>query len=101
VQDSVELYEVGEQVGLTVQFGTEAQPFDPPRVLFRVRDPRGKVAELTYGKDPSLVRSRPGSYQVIVTVSRPGRWHYQFVGIGRGSRTGHEGFFEVMDVSLP
>ncbi len=46
-----EVYEVGDQVGLAVQFGGSENPIDPPQVVFRVRDPQGRSVDLTYGVD--------------------------------------------------
>jgi hypothetical protein len=95
----VDAYEVGEQVGLTARFGSEADPFEPERVLVRVRDPQGRMAELRYGTDAAVVRTGPGSYQVIVTATIPGRWRYRFVGMGGRTRAEHDGFFDVFDVT--
>ncbi len=95
-----DVYEVGEQVGLSVRFGTEADPFEPDRLIVRVRDPEGRTAELTYGRDAVVVRTGPGAYQVVVTATIPGRWQYRFVAIGGGYRAEHDGFFDVFDVSV-
>jgi hypothetical protein len=95
---SADVYEVGEQVGLGVRFGTEEEPFEPTRVIVRLRDPQGRTAELTYGVHDALVRSSPGCYQVVVTASIPGRWHYRFVGLSGMARAEHEGFFDVFDL---
>ncbi len=96
----LDAYEVGEQVGLTARFGSESEPFEPDRVIVRVRDPQGRTAELRYGHDAALVRTGPGSYQVIVTATIPGRWQYRFVGMGHRARAEHDGFFDVFDVAL-
>jgi hypothetical protein len=94
-----DVYEVGEQIALAARFGTEEEPFEPSRIMVRVRSPEGRDAELTYGKHQELVRTGPGSYQVVVTATTPGRWRYRFVGFGRGARAEHEGFFDVFDVN--
>jgi hypothetical protein len=95
---AAELYELGDQVGLSVQFGSPKKPIDPARVHVRVRDPEGRTAELTYGKDQSVVRTAPGEYQVVIVATLPGRWRYRFVGLGR-VRGEHDGFFDVFDLS--
>ena len=100
VGDGPDLYEVGDQVGLAVQFGTPDAPVDPPRVLVRLRDPEGRTAELTYGNDAAVVRTAPGAYQVVVVATIPGRWRYRFVGTGRGTQAGHDGFFDVFDLAI-
>ncbi len=98
-----DVYELGEQVALAARFGTDEEPFEPSRVLVRVRDPQGRTAELTYGTHDAVVRTGPGSYQVVVTVSVPGRWIYRFVGMGDRAggraRAEHEGFFDVFDLT--
>ena len=94
-----EVYELGDNVGLAVQFGTRDDPFDPSRVEVRIRNPGGKTAQLTYGTDPAVVRVAPGSYRVVVLATVPGRWQYRFVGVGtRTRRAEHDGFFDVFDV---
>ncbi len=95
-----DVYEVGEQVGLAVRFGTDDNPFEPTRVIVRLRDPEGHTAELAYGVAEALVRTGPGSYEVVVTASTPGRWRYRFVGLGRRARAEHEGFFDVFDLNV-
>jgi hypothetical protein len=95
-----DVYEVGEQVGLAARFGTEDDPFDPDRLIVRVRDPDGRTADLTYGRDAAVVRTGPGAFQVIVTATIPGRWWYRFVAIGGRSRAEHDGFFDVFDLDL-
>lgn len=95
----VDVYEVGEQVGLAARFGTEDDPFDPPRVIFRLLNPQGRTVELAYGVDSAVVRTGPGSYQVIVSATTPGRWRYRFVAYGGMTQAQHEGFFDVFDVS--
>jgi hypothetical protein len=99
VGDGADLYELGDQVGLAVQFGTAESPFDPPRVIVRLRDPEGRTAELAYGTDAAVVRTAPGAYQVVVVATIPGRWRYRFVGTGRGTQAGHDGFFDVFDLA--
>lgn len=93
-----DVYEVGEQIALAARFGTDEAPFEPSKVIFRVRDPQGKMAELSYGRHDAVVRTGPGSFQVVVTASVPGRWRYRFVGMGGRARAEHEGFFDVFDV---
>ena len=93
-----DVYEVGEQIALAAQFGTEEEPFEPQRVIVRVRDPNGKMAELSHGVHDTVVKTGPGAYQIVVTASVPGRWRYRFVGFGRGARAEHEGFFDVFDL---
>ncbi len=94
-----DVYELGEQIALAAHFGTEEEPFEPSRVIVRVRDPQGRSAELTYGVDESVVRTGPGSYHVVVAATVPGRWRYRFVGLGNRTRAEHEGFFDVFDLS--
>lgn len=94
-----EVYEVGDQVGLAVQFGSQEAPVDPPRVEIRVRDPEGRTAQLLYGSDTAVVRTGPGSYQVVITATVPGRWRYRFVGTGGRLRAEHDGFFDVFDLA--
>ena len=91
-----EVYEVGDQVGLAVQFGTPDDPLDPSRIEVRVRDPQGRSALLTYGVDPAVVRVAPGAYQLVLEASVPGRWQYRFVGINPKGE--HNGFFDVFDL---
>jgi hypothetical protein len=94
-----EIYSVGDTVGLAVRFGTEDEPIEPNRVEVRVRDPKGRTAQLTYGKDPGVVRVARGEYQVVVVATVPGRWQYRFVGLGLPLRRAeHDGFFDVFDV---
>ncbi len=93
-----EAYEVGEQVGLAARFGTDEEPFEPTRVIVRVRDPEGRTAELTYGVVDAVVRTAPGSYQVVLTASTPGRWRYRFVALGGRARAEHDGYFDVFDL---
>jgi len=94
-----EVYELGDNVGLAVQFGTEEDPIDPARVIVRIRDPQGHSAQLTYGSDAAVVRVAPGSYQVVVVASVPGRWQYRFVGLGEPMRRAeHDGYFDVFDL---
>ncbi len=94
-----DVYEVGEQVGLVVRFGSEEHPFDPDRLIVRVRDPEGRTAELTYGHDAAVVKTAPGVYQVVVAATIPGRWQYRFVAIGKRSRAEQDGFFDVFDLT--
>ena len=94
-----DVYEVGEQIALAARFGTEEEPFEPSRVIIRVRDPEGHRAELTYGEHESVVRTGPGLYEVVVAASVPGRWHYRFVGLGNRARAELEGFFDVFDLN--
>ena len=94
-----DVYEVGEQIALGARFGTDEEPFEPSKVIIRVRDPHGRGAELTYGKDGGVEKVGPGSYQVVVTATVPGRWRYRFVGLGRMARAEHEGFFDVFDLN--
>ena len=91
-----EVYEVGDQVGLSVQFGTPENPTDPSRVEVRVRDPEGRSARLTYGVDEAVTRVAPGNYQVVIAAGVPGRWQYRFVGIAPHGE--HNGFFDVFDL---
>ena len=93
-----DVYELGEQIALAAQFGTEDEPFEPSRVIVRVRDPEGRTAELTYGVDESVVRTGPGSYQVVIAATVAGRWRYRFVGLGSRARAEHDGFFDVFDL---
>ncbi len=93
-----EVYEVGDQVGLAVYFGSEDDPFDPSRVEIRVRDPEGRTAQLLYGSDAGVMRTGPGSYQVVIMATLPGRWHYRFVGTDGLARAEHDGFFDVFDL---
>ena len=92
----VEIYELGEQVGLAARFATETGPVDPPRVVFRVRDPEGAVTEIVYGRSPAVERVAPGVYQTVVAATLPGRWRYRFA--APGSPLAHEGFFDVFDL---
>ena len=92
-----EVYEVGDQVGLAVQFGTAEEPVDPSGVEVRVRDPEGRTADLRYGRDEGVTRIAPGAYQVVIVASVPGRWRYRFVGMGP-VRADHDGFFDVFDL---
>ena len=94
-----ELYELGDQVGLAVQFGTPQDPVDPARVMISLRDPEGRTAQLKFGSDQAVVRVAPGSYQLVVQASVPGRWQYRFVGYGKGIRAEHEGYFDVFDLA--
>ena len=94
-----DVYELGETVALAARFGTEEEPFEPSRVIVRVRDPEGRTAELSYGVDESVVRTAPGSYQVVVAATVPGRWRYRFVGLGKRARAEHEGVFDVFDLN--
>jgi hypothetical protein len=94
-----ELYELGDQVGLAVQFGTQEDPVDPARVMISVRDPAGRTAQLRFGGDEAVVRVAPGSYQVVLAARLPGRWRYRFVGYGKGLRAEHEGYFDVFDLA--
>jgi hypothetical protein len=95
-----ELYELGDQVGLGVQFGTEENPVDPARVMVSVRDPQGRTARLTFGTDASVLRTAPGAYQVVIAAAVAGRWWYRFVGYGKGLRAEHEGHFDVFDLAV-
>lgn len=97
--EGAEVYELGDHVGLSVQFGTQADPFDPRRVEVQVRDPKGHTARLRFGTDAAVVRTAPGVYQLVLAASVPGRWHYRFVGMGTGMRAEHDGFFDVFDVA--
>ena len=92
-----EVYEVGDQVGLAVQFGTPEDPVDPSAVEFRIKDPDGRTADLRYGRDLGVTRTAPGAYQVVIVASIPGRWRYRFVGIGP-VRADHDGYFDVFDL---
>ena len=92
-----EVYEVGDQVGLAVQFGTADDPVDPAGVEIRVRDPEGRTVELRYGRDVAVVRTAPGSYQVVLVATVAGRWRYRFVGMGP-VRADHDGYFDVFDL---
>lgn len=94
-----EVYEVGDQVGLAVQFGTPDKPLDPKTVMISVRDPEGRMARLTFGSDAAVVRTAPGNYQVVIGASIAGRWQYRFTGSGRGIRAEHDGFFDVFDLT--
>jgi hypothetical protein len=93
-----EVYEVGDQVGLAVQFGTPEDPVDPTAVEIRVRDPEGRTVDLRYGRDISVARTAPGAYQVVIVASVPGRWRYRFVGMGP-VRADHDGYFDVFDLA--
>lgn len=96
-ETSTNVYEVGEHVGLAATFGTADAPIDPSRVIVRVMDPSGARRELTYGLDDAVQRVGPGSYQVVVAASIPGRWRYRFV--GSGSHNGaFDGHFDVFDL---
>lgn len=95
-----EVYEVGDQVGLAVQFGSEENPIDPSRVVISVKDPEGRTAQLTFGSDAAVIRPSPGSYQVVIVATIAGRWQYRFVGLGRGTRAEHDGFFDVFDLGV-
>jgi hypothetical protein len=95
-----DVYEVGEQVGLAAHFGTEEAPFDPDRLVVRLRDPEGRTIQLTHGIDDSVMRVGPGAYQVVLTASVPGRWQYRFVGMSGRARAEYDGFFDVFDVAL-
>lgn len=99
VGGGTELYELGDQVGLAVQFGTQEDPVDPSRVMISVRDPQGRTAQLRFGGDEAVVRVAPGAYQVVVVAALPGRWQYRFVGYGKGIRAEHEGYFDVFDLA--
>ena len=96
VTAGAEVYEVGDQVGLAVQFGTTEDPLDPGRVEVRIKDPEGRSANLTYGVDEAVVRVAPGSYQLVVVAGVPGRWQYRFVGMNPLGE--HSGFFDVFDL---
>ena len=93
-----DVYELGDQIALAARFGTDEEPFEPSRVVVRVRDPEGKIAELTYGRDEGVARVGPGSYEVVVTASVPGRWRYRIVGFGGRARAELDGFFDVFDL---
>lgn len=90
---------MGEHVGLAATFGTADAPIDPSRVIVRVMDPTGRRKELTFGVDDGVTRVAPGSYQVVVAATVPGRWRYRFVGSGshHGAFDGH---FDVFDIAL-
>lgn len=92
-------YELGENVGLAVTFGPAEAPVDPSRVTVRLMDPAGKRKELIFGVDEPLVRTGPGSYQVVVLATEPGRWRYRFVGSGTHNGA-FDGYFDVFDMSL-
>lgn len=96
--DGAEVYEVGDQVGLAVQFGTPDDPIDPAQVEIRVRDPEGRTAQLRYGSDAAVQHPSPGAYQVVIVATIPGRWQYRFVGMGK-VRAEHNGFFDVFDLA--
>jgi len=96
VSTGAEVYEVGDQVGLAIQFGTPESPVDPSGVEVRVRDPQGRSARLTFGKDEAVTRVAPGVYQVVITAGVPGRWQYRFVGVKPHGE--HNGFFDVFDL---
>ena len=96
VTGGAEVYELGDQVGLSVQFGTPDNPLDPSRVEVRVRDPQGRSAQLTYGVDEAVLRVGPGAYQVVIEAGVPGRWQYRFVGVRPHGE--HNGFFDVFDL---
>jgi hypothetical protein len=94
-----DIYAVGDTVGLGVRFGTEDDPIEPTRVEVKIRDPKGRTAQLRYGVDSSVLRVAPGSYQVVVVANVPGRWRYRFVGLGLPLRRAeHDGYFDVFDV---
>ncbi len=97
VTSGAEVYEVGDQVGLAVRFGTPDEPLDPDRVEVRVRDPQGRTVDLRYGRDLAVVRTMPGAYELVVVAEVPGRWRYRFVGMG-SVRAEHDGFFDVFDL---
>ena len=92
----VEIYELGERVGLAARFGSERGPVDPPGVVFRVRDPQGRITELAYGRSADVTRVGPGVYQAVVAATVAGRWRYRFAAAGRAPA--HEGFFDVFDI---
>ena len=94
-----EVYELGQPVGLAVQFGDAEHPLDPPRVEFRVQDPEGRSVILAYGTDEAVVRTAPGSYQVVIMATVAGRWHYRFTGMGGGGSGGLDGYFDVFDLA--
>jgi hypothetical protein len=100
VVEGAEVYEVGDQVGLGAQFGAADSPVDPTRVLVSIRDPEGRTVVLTYGTDAAVLRTAPGSYQVVVVATVAGRWQYRFVGTGGGIRRGeYDGHFDVFDIT--
>ena len=96
--DGAEPYELGDHVGVAVQFGTPDNPLDPAQVTVNVRNPQGQTAQLRFGADPAVVRVAPGNYQVVLEATVPGRWNYRFVGYGRGVRAEHDGAFDVFDL---
>lgn len=95
---SGDAYEVGENVGLAVTFGPAEAPIDPAVVTVRLMDPTGRRRELTFGVDEALVRTAPGSYQLVVVATVAGRWRYRFVGSGQ-RRGAFDGYFDVFDLS--
>lgn len=94
---TADVYELGENVGLAVTFGGPDAPLDPAVVTIRLMDPDGRRMELTYGVDEAVVRTGPGSYQVVVAATVAGRWRYRFVGSG-DRRGAFDGFFDVFDL---
>jgi len=99
VGSGTEVYELGDRVGVAVQFGTPEEPIDPSRVMVTVRDPQGRRAEMRFGDHPAVVRVAPGNYQIVLEAGVPGRWIYRFVGYGRMLRAEHEGYFDVFDLA--
>ncbi|MEW6155622.1 MAG: hypothetical protein AB1673_16805 [Actinomycetota bacterium] len=95
--NGAEVYEVGDEVGIGVQFGTPDEPVDPRQVEVRVQGPDGRSAHLAFGKDEAVQRVAPGAYQMVVTATVAGRWKYRFVGIRPNGA--HEGYFDVFDLA--
>lgn len=79
------VHEVGDQVRICAAFSRRGEAFDPRRVAVRIRSPRGAIAELVHGTDAQVVRTGPGTYEVVVAATVPGRWQWRFYGAGGDS----------------
>jgi len=86
------MYDVGDDIRLSVTFAVSGTPTDPTTVKLYVRDPSGNEAEYVYADD--ITKDDTGDYHYDVSIDESGVWRYRWEGTGTAAGA-EEGSFSV------
>lgn len=89
------IYDVGDQVRLSVQFTDEdGVAVDPTLITVRYARPDGAETAVTYDGMTAVTREATGDYYLDLVADAAGTWSYRWASSGAVTAAG-EGRFEV------
>lgn len=90
---STTIYDIGDTPIVKATFKVDGIETDPGEVTLKVQDPDGDVQTYTLS-GATIVRTGEGVYEKSLSASKPGKWHYRWVGTDPAAGA-EEGWFRV------